>query len=132
MDDGATARADGGFKVWRVLQHFEVVLVGAVVHVQLGLDVLPAFAAGFPIPLVTLCVVEPAQGVAAVIAMAAILGIGKELVVLLVVADPLPAAFRLHESRPLPAEEALLGWGCLRLWTTWRSGFRFGLCGHGD
>lgn len=114
MDDGTTARAEGGLKVWRVLQHFEVVLVGAVVHVQLGLDVLPAFVARLPMPLVTLRVVEPAQGVPAVVAMAAIPGIGKELVVVLVVADPLPAAFRLHEPRPLPAEEALLGWGSLR------------------
>lgn len=131
MDDGAAAGAKGWLEAGWVLQLFEVVVVGAVVDIHLGLDVLSALGAGLPTALVFLRVVESAQGEPAVIAMAAIPGIGKELVAVLVVADPLPAAVRPHQLGSLPAEEAPLGWIGLGFWGTGRFRFPFGFCGHG-
>jgi len=131
VDDGTAAGAKGRLKGGRVFQLLEVVVVGAVVDIHLRLDVLSALGAGLPTALVLLRVVESAQGEPAVIAMAAIPGIGKELVAVLVVADPLPAAVRFHQLGSLPAEEAALGWIGLGFWGTRCFRFPFGFCGHG-
>ena len=71
-DDPSAGRAFRGLVGRGVLQLLEVVLVGPVPHVHLRLaDLLPAFRAVFPVPGVFLVMVKAAEGVAAVVAVAA-------------------------------------------------------------
>ena len=113
-----------------MLQLLEVVAVGAVVDVHLSPDALSAFRAGFPLAFVAFHMMGSAECQPAVVAMAAIPGIGKELVVVLVIADPLPTAFRPNQLRPLPAEEAALGWIQLWCWDPRYFGLLSSLCWH--
>ena len=88
----------------RVLELLEVVLVGAEVDVQFGLEVFATLGAIFPVAVVLLGMMGTTEGEASVIAEAAVPCIREQLVLVLVVADPLTAALRSDELARFSAE----------------------------
>jgi hypothetical protein len=93
----------------RVFQLLEVVFICAVVNVHFGLEIFSTLLASLPIAGVFFCVMVAAQGVAVVIAVAAIAGIREQLVFMLVVANPLPAALGLGQVFGFAAQAAARG-----------------------
>ncbi len=103
MAFGAVRRLEFG----RVFQLFEVVFIRPIIDVHLSLDTFATLLAGFPIPRVFFFVMMTADRVPAVVAMAAISGIREQLVFMLVIANPLPAAFRPGQVFCIAAQSAL-------------------------
>jgi hypothetical protein len=95
MDDLTTLRAEGGFKCGRVLQFLEVVLVGAVPDVHLGLEGVTAFLAVFPVASMAFVVMGPTKGVAVVISVATVPRVGKRNIFFMIVAYPVPTAISI-------------------------------------
>ena len=85
-----------------------VVLVRTVPRDNFRFGHLPAEWARLPITLVVIVVMVGAERKPSVIAMTAVPCVGERDVLVLVVADPLAAAFRPHEVLCRPADEALL------------------------
>ena len=105
-DDPPTPNAFGRLIIRRIRQLLKVVFVGAEPHVPLGLKVRPAVRAVLPSSGVAFVMVMGAPGVAPVVAVATVPGIGEEDVFVLVVANPLAAAFRAGEPARLAAQSA--------------------------
>ena len=76
----------------RVFKFFEIVFVRAVIDIHLGLEAIAAFFAGFPVARVPFIEVRTAQCIAVMVAGTTVMGIGKQDVILMVVADPIAAA----------------------------------------
>jgi hypothetical protein len=76
---------------------FEIVFIGSIPNVNLGSEIPAAFGAFFPIAGVLFGRMESSQRVMVVISMAAVARIREHNVLVLVIADPVRAAFRLHE-----------------------------------
>lgn len=101
--------AGGAFRrlVWRWIGHLlEVVLVGPVPNDHLGLEIRPAYLAGLPVTLVTLIEVMAAEGISAMVAAATYPGVREGNILMLIVADPVPAAFGPGQILCLAAEPA--------------------------
>ena len=97
MDDLPTLRAEGWLECGRILQFLEIVLVGAVPHVHLGLETFAAFLAVLPTTGMAFVIVVTAQCVAVMIAVAGIRCIRKENVIAFVVANPIVATWRARQ-----------------------------------
>ena len=72
MNDLPTLRAEGWLEFGRVLQFFEVVLVGAVPDVHLGLEGVASFLAVFPVAIMSFVVMKPAEGKTIMVPAAAV------------------------------------------------------------
>ena len=81
----------------RILQSLEIVLVRAIPYVHLGFEGLSAFLTFFPLSRVSLRMMEPAQRVAVVVPVTAVLGIGEQDVLVVVVADPVSTTIGFGE-----------------------------------
>jgi len=90
----------------RILQFLEVVLIGAIPYVHLGLYFILADVAFLPFALMFFSMVKATQGVATMVSMAATLGIREHHVLIFIVANPLIAAFCLDKFGCLAAETA--------------------------
>lgn len=106
VDDALALGAVDWLEGRRVFQLLEVVFVRAVPDVHLRLNGGTAFLAVLPAALVTLSEMIAAERVAPMVAVAAISGVGEELVFVLVVADPLAAALGASELAGLATESA--------------------------
>lgn len=105
-DDLAACPAAGRLVGRRILQFFKVILVGPVPDVHFRLHHFPALGTRLPIPWVPLGKMCPAKRVTPVVAGATVGGVGKQFVLVLIVADPLPAALGSHQASPLAAQTA--------------------------
>lgn len=94
----------------RIGEGLEVVLVRAVVDVHLGLERVSTFRAILPIPGMLLIDMVAAKRVTAVIPTATVPSVGKQLVVVLVVANPIATALGLGQVLGLSAQTAPRGW----------------------
>jgi hypothetical protein len=103
-DNRMALRAAGRAVAWWILQLDEVVLVRAVVDIHLRLDIFAALLAVAPITGVFFGGMVAAEGIAPMVSGAAIPGIGKDDVTVLVVTDPLAAARGPREFPPLAAQ----------------------------
>ena len=75
LDDLRAFEASRWFEGRRTRQLFEVVLISAVVDVHLGFNAFAALDALLPFAVVPFAVVMAAQGIAAMISRAAVVGI---------------------------------------------------------
>lgn len=104
-------------RVWHLL---EVVLVGSIPDDHLGVELCATFLAGLPVSFVALIEVICAEGVTAVVPATAVGGVREEDVLVLIVTNPVAAAFGLRQIPGFAAEPAtwlvrlLLGW-CFHL-----------------
>ena len=97
MDDLPTLRAEGWLECGRVLQFLEVVLVGAVPDVHLGFEGVTAFLAVFPVANMPFVVMGPTESVAIMISVAAVSGVRERDILVMIVANPVPAAIGLSD-----------------------------------
>lgn len=96
-DDHPAAGALRWLVFWRIFEHFEIVFICAVVNIHFWLDVAPALFAVFPMAGMAFSKVGTTERIAPVIARATVARVGKQHVVLFVVADPLTATLGLDE-----------------------------------
>ena len=107
QDDHRLApQAPGRLVGRRVLERLEVLLVRPIVDIDLRLEVVSAPGTVLPGATVSVRVVVAAQREAPMVAVAAVPRVGEEHVGVLVVADPLPAAWGGRELGPLATETA--------------------------
>jgi hypothetical protein len=97
MDHRSTPGTQRRLVSWWVGQFLEVVLVRPIVNIQFGLERLSALRTFLPLPLVSLVVMIAAQGITAVVPMATVPGIREQDVLVLVIANPLPATSRFRQ-----------------------------------
>ena len=88
-----TPPTPGRFILGRVTQLVKVIFIGAVVDIHFRFKHLPALLTILPAALMAFGMVATAQGIAAMVAAAAIVGKGKHLILVFIVADPVVAAF---------------------------------------
>jgi len=81
----------------RIRQLLEVVLVGAVINIHFRLKILAASRTVLPSPVVTLSVMLATESQSSVIASTTVAGVREELVLALIVADPLAATLGFGE-----------------------------------
>jgi hypothetical protein len=97
MDDLPTLRTEGRFEFGQVFKFLEVVLVGAVPDVHLGFEGFAAFVAVFPVACMSFIVMGPAEGIAIVVSIAAVPGVRERDILVMIVANPVPAAIGLSD-----------------------------------
>ncbi len=95
----------------RILKLLEIVLVCPVVDIHLCFGTVSAFWTIFPVTRVSFRVVEPAQCESPVIPAATVASVRKQDVVVLVVADPVPAALGLGQFPLLATKPTPRAWG---------------------
>jgi len=100
--------AIGGVKLGRVRKLFEVILIGTVPNVHFRFDIVMTFGALLPAALVLFGMMGSAKGKAPMVSRTAIPVIAENLVILLVIADPIPAAFSLDQFLGFTAEPTCL------------------------
>lgn len=108
----AAVGASGGFVGGRVGQHFEVVLIRALIHVHFGLERVAALRAILPIARMCFVEVVAAEREAAVIPTTTVPGVGEHHVFVLAIANPIPAALRLGQVFRLSTQAAM--WNVFR------------------
>jgi hypothetical protein len=79
----------------RVTQLFEIVFVGPIVNIHLGIEGFTTLGAILPMAFVSLTVMIAAKRVAVMVSTTAIAGIRKHHVLIFVIANPLAATFGL-------------------------------------
>jgi hypothetical protein len=97
MDDLPTLRAEGWLECGRILQFLEIILVGAVPDVHLGFEGFAAFVAVFPEACMSFIVMVPAEGIAIVVSVATVPGVRERDILVMIVANPVPAAISLSD-----------------------------------
>ena len=97
VDDLLTFRATSRLELWRVLKFFEIIFVRAVIDVHFGLKVSAAFFTGFPVARMSFIKMVTAQCIAIVVSTTTVMGVGKQNVFMLVIANPLAATFGLDQ-----------------------------------
>jgi hypothetical protein len=114
VNDLPTLRAESWFELWRVLQFLEVVIVGGVPNVHLSFEGIEAFLAVFPVAFMPFIVMIPAESIMVMVPVAAVPPIRERDILIMVIAYPIPAAFRFSQLSSLAAKAtarflALLG-----------------------
>ena len=92
-----TNTAPGGFNRWRIFQPLEMGLVRTPIDINLGCERITTWRARLPLAAVAFMVVEPTQGKAAMVVITVVSGVGKELVGMGVIANPLRATLGLGQ-----------------------------------
>jgi hypothetical protein len=106
MDDDPAFGALGWLKRGGIRQFLKIVFIGPIPHVHLGLERVPAPLTIFPVSGMPLVVVEGTDCISTVISAAAITGVGKHYIFVLVIADPVPATVGPDQLTRLAAQTA--------------------------
>ena len=106
MDNDPAFGALGRLKGRRIRQLLKIVFVGPIPDVHFGLKRVAAWFTILPVSGMPLVVVGGTERIAAVIPVAAITGVRKHHVLVLVIADPVPAAFGPDQLTRLAAQAA--------------------------
>ena len=99
-----TDAAQGGCIGGRILQPLEVVRIGAKIHIELSCKRTTAWLTRLPLAAVAFMIVEATQREAAMVVVTAVSGVGKELVDMGVIANPLLATLGLGQPIALAAQ----------------------------
>ncbi|MFZ2959804.1 MAG: hypothetical protein WA705_23235 [Candidatus Ozemobacteraceae bacterium] len=92
-----TAHTNLGLKGGRIFELFEVVGAGSKIGIDFRFKLFFTFLTVLPFSLVSFGEMKSAQGVTSMIAMATILSKGKELVIVLIITNPLIATLSFVE-----------------------------------
>jgi hypothetical protein len=106
FDDDPAFRALGWLEGWGIQQFFKIVFIGSIPHVHLGFEGVAAFLTIPPVSSVPLVVVVGTERISTVVSVATVTRVGKQNVLVLVIADPVPAAVGLGQLSGLPAQPA--------------------------
>jgi hypothetical protein len=106
LDYPIAFRTSGRFVRWGVLQYFEVMFIGAVIHIHLRFKRISAQRTSFPITAVFFRKVIATQCIPAMIPEAAVTGIGKKDIIVLIITDPAAATFCFGQIALLAAQTA--------------------------
>jgi hypothetical protein len=99
-----TDAAQGGFVCEQIFQSLEVVLIGANIHIELSCKRTTAWLTRLPLAPVAFIIVETTQGKAAMVVVTAVSGVGKELVGMGVITNPLLATLGLGQPIAVAAQ----------------------------
>jgi hypothetical protein len=106
--DDSSAKAAVSWLIGRgILELFEIVLICSIVDVHLCLKILPASRAILPVTWMSLIMVIATKRVPAMVPVAAVPGVRKYLVLILIVANPLATTVCSDEVLRLPTEPAM-------------------------
>jgi hypothetical protein len=106
FDDDPAFRALGWLEGWGIQQFFKIVFIGSIPHIHLRFEGISAFLTILPVSSVPLVVVVGTKRISAVVSVAAIARVGKKDVLVLVIADPVPATVSLGQLSGLAAQPA--------------------------
>ena len=95
LDHCPTTGAPRSFILGWVLQLREVVFIGSVPNVHFRFEGSPALGAILPVSWVALIVMRCTEGVPTVVPVTAVARVGKDHVLMFVIANPVPATIRL-------------------------------------
>src|SRR6266542_3151693 len=102
------SRADGRAVGGRILQLLEIVLVGTVPYVQLGLETFPTFRTVLPLTLMPFHRMVAAQRISPMVSRTGVPRVREHDVLVLVITDPPTAALRPNEGIGPSAKAACL------------------------
>jgi hypothetical protein len=102
--DAPAFRALGWLKRWGIRHFFKIVLIGSIPHIHLGFEGVAAFLTILPVSSVPFVVVVGTERISTVVSVAAITRVRKQDVLVLVIADPVPATVGLDQLYGLAAQ----------------------------
>jgi hypothetical protein len=106
FDDDPAFGALGWLERWGIRQFLKIVLIGAIPHIHLGFEGVAAFLTILPLSGVPLVEVVGTERISTVVSVAAITSVGKQHVLVLVIADPVPTTVGLDQLYGLAAQPA--------------------------
>jgi hypothetical protein len=98
--------APGWLEGGRVGQFLEVILVGSIVDVQFCFERRSALRAILPPSSMAFIVMIATEGIAAMVAMAAVAGKGEQDILVFIITNPLPATLCFRQRAGFPAQAA--------------------------
>ena len=107
FDDNPTFRALGWLKRWRIWQLFKIVLISSIPHIHLGFKGVAACLTILPVSSMSLVVVVGTERISSVVSVAAIMRVGKQKVLVLVITDPVLATVGFDQLHGLAAQPAI-------------------------
>jgi hypothetical protein len=125
-----TDTTSGRFNRGRILQSLEVVLIGAKIYIELSCKRTTAGLTRLPLAVVAFVIVEATQREAAMVVVTAVSGIGKELIGMGVIANPLLTALGLGQPIAFATQTAAPARGDEREMTATHAGSGFSCGGH--
>jgi hypothetical protein len=106
LDDDPAFRALGWLERRGIRQFFKIVFIGSIPHIHLGFKRVAASLTILPASRVPLVMVVGTERISTVVSVATVTRVGKQDVLVLVIADPIPAAVGLGQLSGLPAQPA--------------------------